>query len=89
MIFLDIGIEGGGSMANVNTIAYQSPQFSILSESQMKDLHLAALEVLRHTGLRFYHKGAVELLKKAGAFVSDGNLVKIPDHKRALRERRP
>ena len=65
-------------MANVNTIAYQSPQFSILSESQMKELHLAALEVLRHTGLRFYHQGAVELLKKAGAFVSDGNLVKIP-----------
>ena len=65
-------------MASVNTIAFQSPQFSVLSESQMKDLHLAALEVLRNTGLRFYHKGAVEMLKEAGAFVSDGNLVKIP-----------
>ena len=65
-------------MANINTIAYQSPQFSVLSESQMKDLHMAALEVLRRTGMRFHHKGAIELLKQAGAFVSDGNLVKFP-----------
>jgi trimethylamine--corrinoid protein Co-methyltransferase len=44
----------------------------------MKDLHMAALEVLRRTGIRFHHKGAVEMLKGAGAFVSDGNLVKFP-----------
>jgi len=65
-------------MANVNAISYLSPQFSVLSESQMKDLHMAALEVLRKTGMRFYHKGAIELLKETGAFVSDGNLVKMP-----------
>ena len=46
-------------MANVNTIAFQSPQFSVISESQMKDLHLAALEVLRHTGIRLHHKGGI------------------------------
>jgi trimethylamine--corrinoid protein Co-methyltransferase len=65
-------------MRTVNSIAYQSPQFSVISESQMKDLHMAALEVLRRTGMRFHHKGAVDLLKQAGAFVSDGNLVKFP-----------
>ncbi|MGD8404090.1 MAG: trimethylamine methyltransferase family protein [Anaerolineales bacterium] len=65
-------------MANVNTVSFLGPQFSILSESQMKDLHMAALEVLRRTGIRFHHKGAVEMLKGAGAFVSDGNLVKFP-----------
>jgi trimethylamine--corrinoid protein Co-methyltransferase len=65
-------------MRKVNSSAYQSPQFSILSEGQMKDLHLAALEVLRRTGIRFHHQGALDLLKNAGAFVSDGNLVKFP-----------
>ena len=33
---------------------------------------------MRRTGIRFHHQGAVELLKKAGAFVSDGTLVKFP-----------
>jgi len=61
-----------------NKVVYQSPQFSLLSESQLQDLHLAALEVLRHTGIRFFHTEAVEMLKAAGAFVSDGNLVKFP-----------
>lgn len=61
-----------------NRITYQSPQFSILSESQLQDLHLAALEVLRRTGIRFHHQEALDMLQEAGAFVSDGNLVKFP-----------
>jgi trimethylamine---corrinoid protein Co-methyltransferase len=65
-------------MKTVNSLSFQSPQFSVLSESQMRDLHLAALEVLRRTGIRFFHPGALEMLREAGAFVSDGNLVKIP-----------
>ncbi len=65
-------------MNSANSIAYQSPQFSILSQSQIRDLHLAALELLRHTGVRFYHPGAIEMLKEAGAFISDGNLIKFP-----------
>ena len=65
-------------MRSVNSIAFQSPQFSILSESQMHDLHLAALEVLRRTGVRFHHQGALDMLKETGAFISDGNLVKFP-----------
>jgi trimethylamine--corrinoid protein Co-methyltransferase len=65
-------------MKTVNTIAFQTPQFAVLSESQIGDLHLAALEVLRRTGVRFHHQGALEILKSAGAFISDGNLVKFP-----------
>jgi trimethylamine:corrinoid methyltransferase-like protein len=65
-------------MKTANSIAFQSPQFSLLSESQLKDIHLAALEVVRRTGIRFHHKEAVDVLKKAGAFVSDGNLVRLP-----------
>ncbi len=65
-------------MKTANSIAYSSPQFALLSETQLQDIHLAALEVLRRTGIRFHHQGAVELLKDAGAFISDGNLVKFP-----------
>ena len=65
-------------MKTANSIAYSSPQFALLSESQLQDIHLAALEVLRRTGIRFHHQGAVELLKDAGAFISAGNLVKFP-----------
>ena len=65
-------------MKTANAIAFQGPQFAVLSETQIQDLHLAALETLRRTGIRFFHRGAIEMLAQAGAFVSDGNLVKIP-----------
>lgn len=63
-----------------NKVVFQSPQFAVLSETQLQDIHLAALEILRRTGIRFHHQGALDLLKKAGAFISDGNLVKFPSH---------
>ena len=65
-------------MNTANSLAYLAPQFLVLSESQLKDIHLAALEVLRRTGIQFHHLGAVEMLKDAGAFISNGNLVKFP-----------
>jgi trimethylamine--corrinoid protein Co-methyltransferase len=65
-------------MKTVNSIVFPSPQFAILSETQLQDLHLAALEVLRRTGIRFHHPEALDMLKEAGAFISDGNLVKFP-----------
>lgn len=65
-------------MKTVNSIAFQSPQFAVLSETQRQNIHTAALEVLRRTGIRFFHQEAVDMLKDAGAFVSDGNLVKFP-----------
>jgi trimethylamine--corrinoid protein Co-methyltransferase len=61
----------------VNALAFLGPQFSILSGSQLDDIHMAALEVLRRTGIRFFHHGALEMLKEAGAFIADGNLVKL------------
>jgi trimethylamine--corrinoid protein Co-methyltransferase len=65
-------------MKTANSVVFQSPQFAVLSESQIQDLHLAALEVLRRTGIRFFHAGAIEMLGKAGAFIADGNRVKFP-----------
>ena len=61
-----------------NKVAFQTPQFSLLSDSQIEDLYLAALEVLRHTGVRFFHQEALDMLREAGAYISDGNLVKFP-----------
>jgi trimethylamine--corrinoid protein Co-methyltransferase len=65
-------------MKTVNSIIFPSPQFAVLAETQMQDLHSAALEVLRRTGIRFHHPEALDMLKQAGAFISDGNLVKFP-----------
>jgi trimethylamine--corrinoid protein Co-methyltransferase len=65
-------------MRTVNSVAYPSVQFAVLSESEIQELHLGTLEVLRRTGIRFYHGQALDMLKKAGCFVSDGNLVRIP-----------
>jgi trimethylamine--corrinoid protein Co-methyltransferase len=69
-----------------NDVLFRTPQFVILSEMQLRDLHLAALEILRRTGIRFHHHEALDLLRGAGAFISDGNLVKIPPNliKRAI-----
>jgi trimethylamine--corrinoid protein Co-methyltransferase len=63
-----------------NKAVFQSPQFAVLSETQLQDVHLAALEVLRRTGIRFLHQEALDLLEEAGAFISDQNLVKFPPH---------
>jgi trimethylamine--corrinoid protein Co-methyltransferase len=65
-------------MKAVNSVNFATPQFAVLSEYQLEALHLGALELLRRTGIRFHHKGALEMLAGAGAFVSDGNLVKFP-----------
>lgn len=65
-------------MKTVNALSFNAPQFALLSDSQIRDLHLAALEVLRRTGIRFHHAEALEMLASAGAFIRDGNLVKFP-----------
>lgn len=65
-------------MRTANFLAFRSPQFAVLCEDELQRLHQGALEVLRRTGVRFHHRGALEMLKHAGAFVSDGNLVRFP-----------
>jgi len=65
-------------MKTANYLAFRGPQFAVLSEDQLQKLHLGALEVLRRTGIRFHHEEALEMLETAGAFVSDGNLVRFP-----------
>jgi len=61
-----------------NDVSFESPHFGRLSPQQCEKLHNASLEILERTGVRLLEPEAVELLKKAGAFVSDGNRVRIP-----------
>ena len=63
---------------NVNDKTFSSAQFARLSEEQCRKLHWASLELLERVGVRLYLQKAIDLLKKAGADVSDGNLVRVP-----------
>jgi trimethylamine--corrinoid protein Co-methyltransferase len=49
-----------------------------LSTEQCTTIHNASLEVLARTGVRLHLPEAVEMLRKAGAQVSEGNRVCIP-----------
>ena len=67
-------------MANirVNDRSFGSVQYGRLSPEQCEELHNASLKILERTGVRLYYQEAIDLLKKAGAFVSEGNRVRIP-----------
>ena len=54
--------------------------FQSLAPDQITLLHHASLEIMANTGMRFYEQEALDLFKKAGGSVSDGNLVRIPPH---------
>jgi trimethylamine--corrinoid protein Co-methyltransferase len=49
-----------------------------MSDEQCQKIHWASLEVMERTGVRFYEQEAIDLVKRAGAHVSDGNRVRIP-----------
>jgi trimethylamine--corrinoid protein Co-methyltransferase len=52
--------------------------FPSLSEEQFCRMREASLEILDRVGARLHLSEAVELLKKAGARVEDGNRVHVP-----------
>jgi trimethylamine--corrinoid protein Co-methyltransferase len=51
--------------------------FPRLSEIQCRKMHEASLEILERVGVRLYLEEAVQLIKKAGATVTDGNLIRV------------
>jgi trimethylamine--corrinoid protein Co-methyltransferase len=67
-------------MANIRTNdqAFLSAHFRRMSDEQCRKIHWASLEVMERTGVRLYEQEAIDLLRKAGASVSDGNRVRIP-----------
>jgi trimethylamine--corrinoid protein Co-methyltransferase len=54
------------------------PRLTMLSQEQCETIHRASLEILRRTGVRVYHDGALELLRETDAVIADGNLVRFP-----------
>jgi trimethylamine--corrinoid protein Co-methyltransferase len=67
-------------MTNIctNEPALGSIRFRRLSEAQCQKIFFACLELLERTGVRLYHQPAIDLLKKAGTSICDGNQVRIP-----------
>lgn len=53
------------------------PQLGMFTRDQCEALHQASLEILRRTGVRFFHDGALELLQKSGGASLDGNRVRF------------
>jgi len=54
------------------------PGLAMLSREQCERVHRASLEILRRTGVRIFHAGALDLLRGSDAVVEDGNLVRFP-----------
>jgi len=52
-------------------------RFLDVSREKCQKIHEASLEILERVGARLFLDGAVQLLKQAGANVSDGNLVRL------------
>jgi trimethylamine--corrinoid protein Co-methyltransferase len=66
------------SSVRMNDKVWGGAQYSRLSGEQCQKLHNASLEILARTGARLYDAEALELLKRAGAQVTEGNRVRIP-----------
>lgn len=60
--------------------SFESPQFRVLSDNNIEDIHFATLEVLKRTGVRIHDEEGLELMRRGGADISDGTLVRIPAH---------
>lgn len=64
-----------------NYIHYGSPQFRLLSNKQLDELHFAVLQILEKTGVNFEScTEALKILGEAGADVSNPFRVKIPSY---------
>ena len=70
------------SKINTSTFSrsYRPSGFRNLDQGQIDILHNASLEIMERTGMRFFDPEALDLFKKAGAKLSDENLVRIPSH---------
>ena len=61
-----------------NFVTLNTPYYRRLSDSQIQVLHDSTLEVLERTGIRILDEEALQLFKKGGGDITDGNRVRIP-----------
>lgn len=57
---------------------FNTTPFEYFTYEQMKEIHSASLNILEDLGTVVYHEEAIDLLKKAGAYVGEDNRVFIP-----------
>ena len=55
------------------------PQYRLLSEEQIKKIHLASLEILANIGVQITHEEALTLMEKNECDIDDNNIVRIPN----------
>ncbi len=65
-------------VSSSNPSSVGMPTLHKLSDEQIERLHRASLEILERTGVRLYEQQALDLLKKKGLAVEEGNRVRIP-----------
>ena len=68
------------SINKMNYLAQNGPSFRFLTEDQLYDVHVASLEVLERSGVRVDNAEAIEMLEANGAYLEEGNIVKLPTH---------
>ncbi len=61
-----------------NYTSFDTPHFRKLSDDQVERLHHASLEILDRTGVCLFEPEALDLLKRKGLPIEDGNRVRIP-----------
>lgn len=61
-----------------NVRQFNASKFQILNQEQMKEVHSASLMILEDVGTLVHHDEALALLKKAGAYIENGNRVYLP-----------
>jgi len=56
-------------------------QLTVLTKSQVEDIHFASLDILEHTGVKVMSERALKILKEAGVdVIDDKQLAMIPPH---------
>lgn len=55
------------------------PRYRLLTEEQIREVHLATLHILETVGVRVMDEEALSLLKKAGCSTRNENIVRIPN----------
>jgi len=65
-------------MIESNVVSLESPYYRRLTDGQLQHLHQASLEILERTGVRFQADEALDIFRKAGIDIQDGNRVHIP-----------
>lgn len=64
---------------NSGTVTQCLPRYRLLTREQIRDIHLASLELLETVGMQVLHEEAVAILRAGGCGVRDGNIVLMPN----------